>query len=147
METNRRDHALVSYDGRLYAFGGYNGNHLNSMESFDPRMRKWEKLTSMKENRDGLCGVVCNGEIYAIGGYELDSVERYNFRTNSWMKPKRMNYERHYASACVVNGKIYVVGGGNESRTSVEVYDPTIDEWKIETNMEIPRRASSVVAL
>ncbi|XP_078492778.1 kelch-like protein 24 isoform X2 [Ciona intestinalis] len=41
MQTKRWQHALVSYNGRLYTFGGGEKllilNHLNSMKSYDPR--------------------------------------------------------------------------------------------------------------
>ncbi|XP_078495004.1 uncharacterized protein LOC144749839 [Ciona intestinalis] len=69
MKTKRCGHALVSYNGRLYTFGGwdYSSNRLNSMESFDPREGKWKSLKPMNEERYGFCGVVYNDEIYAIG--------------------------------------------------------------------------------
>nr|XP_018672267.2 kelch-like protein 3 [Ciona intestinalis] len=69
MKTERYQHALVSYNGRLYTFGGhddpYSSKCLNSMESFDPREGKWESLKPMNEKRNALCGVVYNDEIYA----------------------------------------------------------------------------------
>ncbi|XP_078492901.1 kelch-like protein 26 [Ciona intestinalis] len=103
----------------------------------------------MNEERDGLSGVVYNDEIYAICGFDLKSVERYNIRTNTWTNVGSLNHERHGSCACVVNGKIYVIGGvgDNESERTIEAYDATINEWKIETNMETPRCFASVVAL
>nr|XP_009860409.2 influenza virus NS1A-binding protein-like isoform X2 [Ciona intestinalis] len=177
MKTERFQHALVSYNGRLFAFGGgdtvgsiyaisggliggiirgvggllrYSTN-FTSMESYDPREGKWKPLQSMNEERYGSCGVVYNDEIYAIGGGNLRSVERYNFRTNSWSRISRLNRVRWGSCACVVNGKIYVIGGSigddDDASKSIEAYDATINEWKIETNMETPRRWASVVAL
>ncbi|XP_078492586.1 kelch-like protein 12 isoform X2 [Ciona intestinalis] len=149
MKTERYQHALVSYNGRLYTFGGYDddSNDLNSMESFDPREGKWKSLKPMNEERYALCGVVYNDEIYAIGGYGLKSVERYNIRTNTWNNVSRLNLDRDGSCACVVNGKIYVIGGGDAASKSIEAYDATINEWKIETNMATPRSYASVVAL
>ncbi|XP_078492599.1 kelch-like protein 12 [Ciona intestinalis] len=149
MKTKRCQHALVSYNGRLYTFGGLDGsNPLNSMESYDPREGKWESLKPMNEERNALCGVVYNDEIYAIGSEELKSPERYNIRTNTWTNVSSLKQERDGSCACVVNGKIYVIGGGgSDSSKSIEAYDATINEWKIETNMEIPRSYASVVAL
>ncbi|XP_078493052.1 kelch-like protein 12 [Ciona intestinalis] len=70
MKTKRYQHAFVSYNGRLYSFGGsdqtYDLNPLNSMESFDPREGKWKSLKRMNHKRNRLCGVVYNDEIYAI---------------------------------------------------------------------------------
>ncbi|XP_078493196.1 kelch-like protein 26 [Ciona intestinalis] len=161
--------------GRLYTFGGSENllisNGLNSMESYDPREGKWKSLKPMNERRSGLSGVVYNHEIYVkiynmIGwhsghvgfsldyfspsGYELKSVERYNIQTNTWTNVGSLNHERWGSCACVVNGKIYVIGGGyddGDASKSIEAYDATINEWKIETNLETPRRWASVVAL
>ncbi|XP_078493076.1 uncharacterized protein LOC144748646 [Ciona intestinalis] len=148
MKTKRWQHALVCYNGRLYTFGGSDGsNRLNSMESYDPREGKWKSLKPMNKERSGLSGVVYNDEIYAIGGEKLKSVERFNIRTNTWTNVGSLNHKRGGSCACVVNGKIYVIGGYDDSSKSIEAYDATINEWKIETNMETPRRLASVVAL
>ncbi|XP_078493199.1 uncharacterized protein LOC144748750 [Ciona intestinalis] len=149
MQTKRCQHALVCYNGRLYTFGGGEFlNRLNSMESFDPREGKWKLLKPMNEKRRALSGVVDNDEIYAIGGDELKSVERFNIRTNTWTNVGSLNHVRLGSCACVVNGKIYVIGGRDDDASkSIEAYDATINEWKIETNMETPRWDASVVAL
>ncbi|XP_078492746.1 uncharacterized protein LOC144748368 [Ciona intestinalis] len=149
MKTKRYGHALVSYNGRLYTFGGRDSlNRLNSMKSFDPREGKWKSLKAMNERRPALCGVVYNDEIYAIGGYGLKSCERYNIRTNTWTNVSSLNHERWGSCACVVNEKIYVIGGSYvDASKSIEAYDATINEWKIETNMETSRWLASVVAL
>nr|XP_002124940.2 influenza virus NS1A-binding protein homolog A-like [Ciona intestinalis] len=117
------------------------------MKSYDPREGKWKSLKPMNEGRHKLCSVVYNDEIYAIGGYGL-SVERYNIRTNTWTNVGSLNRERYGSCACVVNGKIYVIGGGyGDASKSIEAYDATNNEWKIETNMETPRDDALVVAL
>ncbi|XP_078492767.1 kelch domain-containing protein 8A-like [Ciona intestinalis] len=152
MQTKRCQHSLVSYNGRLYTFGGSEkflfSNHLNSMESYDPREGKWKSLKPMNEKRRGLSGVVYNDEIYAIGGFGLNSAERYNIRTHTWTNVGSLNHERYGSCACVVNGKIYVIGGyDGDASKSIEAYDATINEWTIETDMETPRWDASVVAL
>ncbi|XP_078494998.1 kelch-like protein 12 [Ciona intestinalis] len=149
MKTKRCEHALVSYNGRLYTFGGSYGTiFLNAMESFDPREGKWKSLKPMNKERYGFCGVVYNDEIYAIGGENLKSVERYNIRTNTWTNVSSLNHVRDGSCACVVNGKIYVIGGKHDAASkSIEAYDATINEWKIETNMETPIYEASVVVL
>nr|XP_002122376.3 kelch-like protein 12 isoform X1 [Ciona intestinalis] len=150
MKTKRYEHALVSYNGSLYAFGGYDGLiPLNSMESFDPQKKKWNTLKPMNERRQGLCGVVYNDQIYAIGGNELNSVERFNMRTHTWSKVSSMKYKRCGACACVVSGKIYVIGGygDKESKMTIEVYDETSKKWRLESNMETLICFASVVAL
>ncbi|XP_078495000.1 kelch-like protein 4 [Ciona intestinalis] len=90
----------------------------------------------MNERRNALCG-----------GENLKSVSRYNIRTNTWTNVDSLNHVRDGSCACVVNGKIYVIGGDGDASTSIEAYDATINEWKIETNMETPRSQASVVAL
>ncbi|XP_078494995.1 uncharacterized protein LOC144749830 [Ciona intestinalis] len=81
-------------------------------------------------------------------GKGLKSVERYNIRTNTWTNISSLKHVRWGSCACVVNGKIYVIGGADDdASTSIEAYDATINEWKIETNMETPICDASVVAL
>ncbi|XP_078493106.1 uncharacterized protein LOC144748679 [Ciona intestinalis] len=150
MNEQRWYAASAVLNGRLYTFGGLDGflNDLNSMESYDPREGEWKSLKPMNERRSGLFGVVYNDEIYAIGGDKLKSVERFNIRTNTWTNVGSLNHERYGSCACVVNGKIYVIGGyDDDAAKSIEAYDATINEWKIETNMETPRYDASVVAL
>ncbi|XP_078484731.1 kelch-like protein 12 isoform X2 [Ciona intestinalis] len=142
--------ASAVLNGSLYTFGGYDGLiPLNSMESFDPQKKKWNTLKPMNERRQGLCGVVYNDQIYAIGGNELNSVERFNMRTHTWSKVSSMKYKRCGACACVVNGKIYVIGGygDKESKMTIEVYDETSKKWRLESNMETLICFASVVAL
>ncbi|XP_078492912.1 kelch-like protein 4, partial [Ciona intestinalis] len=82
------------------------------------------------------------------GGGELKSAERFNIRTNTWTNVGSLNHERDGSCACVVNGKIYVIGGyDGDASKSIEAYDATINEWKIETNTETPIMDASVVAL
>nr|XP_026693352.1 kelch-like protein 5 isoform X2 [Ciona intestinalis] len=156
MKEQRAHHALVSWQGRLYAFGGnsHGGprsllNRLSSLETYDPKTGKWTSLKSMKEKRDGLCGVALNDSIYAIGGNGLSSVERYDLRMDKWTDSCSLKMSRNAACACVVDGKIYVIGsrGDKKASTSVEFFDLKGDEWLFETDMEAARVYASAVAL
>ena len=52
-----------------------------------------------------------------------------------------MKEKRDRADATAFAGKIYVFGGsyGNVVVDSVECYDPKKDEWKLVTNLPLPR--------
>lgn len=58
-----------------------------------------------------------------------------------------MNYARHSASVIVLNGYIYVAGGIDAGKmlTSVELYDPNIDEWTKMTPMNKARAAFGLI--
>jgi len=81
----RKDHALVTLDGSVYAIGGWSKWDripLRSVEAYDPESDMWTEKSSMAKPRYGLTTSVVNGKIYAIGGranYDaLSVVEEYD---------------------------------------------------------------------
>lgn len=63
-------HALVSFEGKLYAVGGYDQSSaaLCQVETFDPMMNEWKEIKSMSKARGAVACVAANGGIYAFGG-------------------------------------------------------------------------------
>ncbi|CAK8684029.1 unnamed protein product [Clavelina lepadiformis] len=155
MQSQRSSHSLVSGKGMLFACGGWSGRSrspqiLNSAESFDPRVGKWWNVTSMLTGRHAIAGVFLNNEIYAIGGVNsagiaLSTVERYDARMRTWNAIMSMHQPREGHSACVIAGKIYVIGGSTSQ--TIEVYDPTINQWNVTGMLDRPRNFSCVVPI
>lgn len=61
------------------------------------------------------------------------SVEAYNPETDSWTAVADMSFRRRNAGVVAHNGFLYVVGGddGTSNLSSVEVYCPESDVWRI----------------
>ncbi|XP_078365552.1 kelch-like protein 28 [Oculina patagonica] len=108
---------------------------------FKPAENSWQDVAPMDDWRRGLCAVVLNGLVYAIGGYDgrrqlaLSSVERYDPTIDKWEYVNHfMKEKRGFASATVMGNKILVVGGmGDFCRPlqNCELYDPTTDVWSL----------------
>ena len=143
----RHGHTMVAYDNNLIVLGGnFNQYEIASVEKLDVLNRyyernnygKWSDMQPMNTARGRLAAVVCNGQIYAIGGKSpagIDSsVERFDFSLNTWNYVAKMNYPRWGHSVCVYKGRIFVVGGLNEQDqyiTQTENYNPETDQWCI----------------
>ena len=106
--------------------------------------------------------VAVGGFIYAIGGTNgtaaLRSTWRFHPQSNKWKQMASMHIARCYVAAAVVDGKIFAVGGsktpagpggpggGPGALSSMEVYDPTNDQWTMsKAEMNIARTTHTVV--
>lgn len=75
------------------------------------------------------------------------------FSTAQWTQKADMPTVRSDFSTCVVDGKIFVIGGslrlkmdeyGDQSLSTVEMYDPETDTWEGKTNMPTVRSNVSI---
>ena len=76
----------------------------------------------------------------------LSSCEVLTLATNQWAVGATMKETRRGCGAVLYHNKIFIIGGSNgvTSLTSVEVYDPTSNEWILNVNgirneLNIPR--------
>ncbi|MBM3212557.1 hypothetical protein FJZ33_10065 [Candidatus Poribacteria bacterium] len=156
MPTPRRiDNSVSAVNGKIYAIGGASNNSdLSAVEEYDPAKDVWVKKSPMPTSRYGLCTVVANNKIYAIGGTtaalnfneSLPTVEEYDPSTDKWTKKTNMPTPRLCLSAVQINGKIYVMGGYSGFNKAivhktVEVYDPAADRWSAKSDMVMGRFA------
>lgn len=98
----------------MYSLGGYDGNsYLNTVECYNSRTKQWKHVTSMHYSRSCFATAMCDGYLYALGGYGpsyLRTVERYDPGSNSWeMMPAMSTYRINFGVG-VLNGCLYVVG-------------------------------------
>jgi hypothetical protein len=155
MPTARAGLAAVTYQGKIYAVGGYVGSdYLNAVEVFDPATGRWTTASSMNEARSNLRVVARGDTLYAIGGTvgsgALSTVESFTPATGRWEVKRDMNYRPEHFSAIVTqDAKIIVVGTiitqhhdcSNTSWcqravTVVDEYDPSLDVWTEKTSMD-----------
>lgn len=96
-------------------------------------------MASLNQKRQGHGAVSLDVEIYVIGGMRrltkvgyLYTCEKYDPQRDSWSFIKSMKRARALAGVAVLDGKNFVCGGkpnDNSSTNSVEVYNPSTDEW------------------
>nr|WGO62758.1 kelch-like protein [Wadden Sea poxvirus] len=147
----------------LYIIGGVtNEDDINDVIGFNIKTKEWFNLPSLNIPRSGCGVVVANGKIYAIGGYSNNSytetVEYWEPGTDKWMMGPSLNYPKNYVGVTELNGDIYTVGGSilisnpdNYHKIAscdgtVELLKKDSNQWKIITNLPIPRSKVSVVS-
>jgi DNA-binding CsgD family transcriptional regulator len=72
-------YALVTFEGRLYLFGGWDGQHyLNTVYIYRPESESWSAGKSMPTARGFAGAAVAGGKIYVVGGKNQDGIVSAN---------------------------------------------------------------------
>jgi hypothetical protein len=96
----------IGYQGKLWAIGGYDGEHASQrVECYDPIKKVWAAGPPLQEKRSVVvCAVVAN-KLYAVGGYDgqqyLKTTEVFDPELNAWCVGPNMpgNRGRHCVTA------------------------------------------------
>ena len=92
MNKARMDHAVVTYNDRIYVIGGSNSaGALDSIEKYNPDLNLWLIIRNTMDPRSGACTAAIFGgdggsqELFIIGGHDnhhrdLNSVKKLNLR-------------------------------------------------------------------
>jgi DNA-binding CsgD family transcriptional regulator/N-acetylneuraminic acid mutarotase len=136
-------YALAAVDGRLYLFGGWDGQQIvDTVYAYDPESNAWQLGTAMSSRRAFAAAVALEGRILLIGGtdgaHPLDTVQVYfpqrdQAGANPWEEHTPLPQPRSAVGAASIAGLVYVFGG--ESTTSAEggllplQYQPLSDQW------------------
>lgn len=136
-------YALVAFEGKLYLFGGWDGqNYLNTVYQYDPVSNTWRECTAMPTARAYAGAAVAKGEIYVIGGYDgkqaLKNNESYiasrdDTGENPWEIHKPLPAGNYSMGVVSLADMVYVIGGVNN--TAMGQYLPSEDQW-IETDTQ-----------
>lgn len=159
-----RNHvATASYNGKLYAFGGFEGIGIETVTvdevfEYDPASDSWTQKSSMPTARGGGGAITYNGKIYLIGGRSVypnitfDVVEAYDPETDTWETKAPLLIPCLHSGYALIGDLIYVVAGrqlddrGREriNICEMQIYSPANDEWQLST--ELPRTSSGHAA-
>ena len=148
----RAYHAVVDFEGNIYAFGGNNaGVVLSSTVVYDVVANSWvTRASSIPDPGYYLAATALGSKIYVLGGLSasatsLDAMREYNPSTDQWELKQPMLTSREYPGVAVVGSNIYVFGGyernGAGFLSSVEMYDPVADTWTTRTSMSNARNS------
>ncbi|MGZ3931564.1 MAG: Kelch repeat-containing protein, partial [Bacteroidia bacterium] len=134
----------VSYSGKGYLFGGYNGGYFNDLWCYDPALNSWTQLNS--KPGAGLSGSSCfviGTVMYIIGGtnastYASSEVWSYDFASSAWAQKNNLPFNGCWrASAAALNNKGYLIFGKDVNlrfRKELYEYDPGADNWTLKGN-------------
>lgn len=116
LKQPRRNNGGCMFSDRLFCVGGFDGfNVLDSVETYDARMKNWIQIAPMNTARSSPMIASQNGLLYALGGTSgerLRSVERYDPRMNKWESlPGSLLKVRSAGAACSYNNELYMIGG------------------------------------
>ena len=157
MPTARGALAAVVHEGKIYAIGGFDGDHsLATVEVYDPDRDGWAAFPPLNVPRDHLAAAVVDSKIYAIGGRidlnfhrNLGVNEVFDPSVGRWREAAPLPTPRSGIAAGVLQGMILVVGGEGSQGTFAEneAYWPKTDTWITLPPLPTPRHglAAAVV--
>lgn len=148
----RSYHAMASYEGHIYVFGGCSGHgRLNDLWTWDSSTGGWQELFKGGDGgptpRGGSQLFVPNADsVYVLGGFngqELDSCFCFSVRDKTWRQVKAPIPGARSVFGCVnMNGRAVVFGGEIDPGTDghlgsgtmagdVLLFDPADDSWQV----------------
>jgi DNA-binding CsgD family transcriptional regulator len=143
-------YALAAFEGRLYVFGGWDGEaYRDSVYLYEPAADTWKEVTAMPTARAFAGAAAVGGKIHVVGGFDgngaLDVNEVYipeqeTLGQNPWSIANAMPDSRYAMGITNVADFIQVVGGeGGRERGEFFAaisYSVSEDEWLL---LEAPR--------
>ena len=142
MHTSRKYFTVnVLPSGRyILAAGGRSGKErLSSCERFDLVTQEWSSSCSMATVRSGHASVVCDGLLYATGGYNAvghtKEVCVYREQLDNWSDAPALLNSRVEHSAGAIPGRVVVCGGRrkvghqNSNAMPVEMFNVDTQQW------------------
>jgi hypothetical protein len=154
MPTARYGHKLAVLGDKIFAFGGYNGTQLDTVEAYDPVGNTWSTCTSMPVATMEFGIGVVSGKAYVFGGATPTGVtkEAYVFDSTlsagagSWSKLTDMPETGLNQSAIVCADIIYSIGrsyNGSASTMTNYMFNPAIatgsESWAEKTSIPVAR--------
>lgn len=156
MPTTRASGTAVTYNNKIYYFGGYYENeedevrtNYRTVEAYNPADNTWVTETEMPTYLQSPYIAVVGSKAYVIGGYSgsfptgnfVSNVSSYDFLTKTWTTtgytPMPQLAGFGYASAAPTkDGKIYLVHGYEVVGTNlvltgnVSIYDTNTNSWQ-----------------
>ncbi len=150
-----RHHAgIVALDGFLYVIGGFAKSGfsvwqaVSTVYQYNPATQTWRELKAMPTARGALGVTVCQGKIYATGGYDgeqnASATEIYDPHTDTWTIAAPLQAPRDHLAVATVDDKIYAIGGRSnlkykQNTSVVEAYDPSTNQWQYKASLPTAR--------
>jgi N-acetylneuraminic acid mutarotase len=152
--------AVVTLNGRIYAFGGFieqNRNPDANAYVYDVSRNQWEAVAPMPRPRGAAAAVALDGKVHLIGGASAPTEERasvgwhevYDPQTDRWSRRKALPGARDHVGCVAYQNRIHVVGGRFntfEYNTALHhVYLPERDTWELRAPLPTARSGHGMV--
>jgi N-acetylneuraminic acid mutarotase len=120
MPTPRREVAVATLNGLLYAAGSMTQTASGVFEAYDPVSNSWSAVSPLPIPEGSAGAASLNGLVYVVGGFADNSgsstavsnaMQMYNPNTNNWTAQASMPTPRGSLGVAAVNGMIIAVGG------------------------------------
>lgn len=125
----------------IYAAGGING--VLQAHRYDIANDQWSPLADLPQYRNAAGGAFVAGKFYLVGGWPINAPTlEYNPASNSWTQKGYMPVWVPLTTWNTTSngGLVYVIGGGGytgnppaPATSLVQVYDPSLNRWEMET--------------
>ncbi len=117
----RSAYALAALEGRLYLFGGWDGQKVtDSVYMYDPQQDRWEQRADMPAARSFAGAAAVGGKILVLGGWDgrsaLDRADAYypsrdQLEETAWETMPALPQPRFAAGTAAIADVVYLVGG------------------------------------
>lgn len=134
-------YAMVSHEGYLYLFGGWDGRQaVDTVFQYDPNSDSWLTLSPMPTARAYPGVSIVEGNIYVIGGFDGDQALTNNeiyhpdleFGDSSpWEVGESLPNPRYAMGVASLADTIYVIGGKSEPGDNLSYLElpPNSNDW------------------
>jgi len=151
MRRNRAQFAAVSYNNRIFAFGGVGGSSDQEVDVYNVDTQTWTQLGNAPAGIHSACTVLHRGTIYVFGGTpgagaETSNYYSYNPNTDTWSGASTMPTVMALHE-CISSGDLIYIGGGQVGGTpqsSFYSYDPQSNEWETLASMQVARNRPDI---
>jgi kelch-like protein 24/35 len=145
MRHPRGGHALIAFEGSLYAIGGNTVSaNVAAVEGYDPASGAWTDIGSLPAPRNHVAGFVFAGSACVAGGRSPNTarVDCFHPSSRSWTRLQNLPRPTSGAGAVALgDGTVVVMGGEDavESRLVAQLVHLNANQWSPVQTMLVPR--------
>ena len=129
--------ATISFQSKIFLAGGVGvRGHINSVQSYDPKVGIWIRESNMVKYRSFFVLFEYKDELYAVGGenyQESTTIEKRNMTTLQWEVIADCGKNRYGCTSALVGSKVFLFGG-LENMTTFDYYDLEKKKWASQDN-------------
>jgi len=127
MPEARQGAAIAEVNGLIYVISGKIATYVEAttsdqitehVDSFDPKMKAWNRVQDIPTGRVGARAVVANGLIFVVGGIAKSGefpaqIDVFDPRSNQWTAGPPLSSGRSGHMCALVGDSIVVLGGSS----------------------------------